>query len=75
MQFPEIANAVHVDPYMIMADFDDYHRVHHELMEAYKDKKSWTRMSLMNTASAGVFAADRAIDEYAKNIWHASPVK
>ena len=75
LQFPEIANAVHVDPYMIMADFDDYHRVHHELMEAYKDKKSWTRMSLMNTASAGVFAADRAIGEYAKNIWHASPVK
>jgi starch phosphorylase len=44
-------------------------------MEAYKDKKSWTRMSLINTASAGIFAADRAIGEYAENIWHARPVK
>ncbi|MDO5448284.1 MAG: glycogen/starch/alpha-glucan phosphorylase [Clostridia bacterium] len=74
-QFPEIANVIHLDPYMVMADFADYHRVHSKMMEAYRDKRAWTRMSLMNTASAGVFAADRAIGEYAKNIWHVSPVK
>ena len=73
--FPEIANVIHLDPYMVMADFTDYHNVRSKLMEAYKDKKSWTRMSLINTASAGIFAADRAIGEYAENIWHARPVK
>jgi len=73
--FPEIANVIHLDPYMVMADFTDYHNVRSKLMEAYKDKKSWTRMSLINTASAGIFAADRAISEYAENIWHARPVK
>jgi glucan phosphorylase len=28
------------------------------------------RLSLMNTALSGYFAADRAIREYAENIWH-----
>ena len=31
-------------------------------------------MSLVNIAKAGRFAADRAIREYADNIWHATPV-
>ena len=31
-------------------------------------------MSLVNIAQAGRFAADRAIRDYAGNIWHASPV-
>lgn len=73
-QFPEIANTVNVDPYMVMADYSDYHRVRTELYEAYKDKEKWARMSLMNTASAGIFAADRAIAEYAENIWRTTPI-
>ncbi|MCH5170879.1 MAG: glycogen/starch/alpha-glucan phosphorylase, partial [Oscillospiraceae bacterium] len=32
------------------------------------------RMSLMNISGAGIFAADRSIDDYAKNIWHAKSV-
>lgn len=74
-QFPEIANVINHDPYMVLADFADYHRVRSSLMEAYKDKKAWTRKSLMNVAGAGVFAADRAIGEYTHDIWHAEPVK
>ena len=31
-------------------------------------------MSLVNTGSAGFFAADRAIDEYARNIWQMRPI-
>ncbi len=75
IQFPEIANIIHNDPYMVVADYADYHRVREELVKAYSDKRRWSRMSLMNTASAGIFAADRAIKEYAENIWHAQPVK
>ena len=29
----------------------------------------------MNIAGAGRFAADRAVNEYAENIWHTQPVK
>ncbi|MBQ1576385.1 MAG: glycogen/starch/alpha-glucan phosphorylase, partial [Oscillospiraceae bacterium] len=28
------------------------------------------RLAIMNTAKSGFFAADRAIREYAQNIWH-----
>jgi starch phosphorylase len=27
-------------------------------------------MSLENIAGAGIFSADRAVNEYAENIWH-----
>ncbi|MDE6088509.1 MAG: glycogen/starch/alpha-glucan phosphorylase, partial [Oscillospiraceae bacterium] len=29
----------------------------------------WARMSLMNTAGAGIFSADRSVNDYAKDIW------
>ncbi len=75
LQFPEIANVIHHDPYMVLADFASYHSTRAALMDAYKDKQRWARMSLMNTASAGIFAADRAINDYVENIWHVKPVK
>ena len=75
LQFPEIANTINHDPYMVMADYADYHRVREEMVKAYADKRAWARMSLMNTASAGIFAADRAIEEYATKIWHVEPLK
>ena len=74
-QFPEIAGIIHNDPYMVLADFADYHNKRVELMNAYNDKHRWSRMSLINTASAGIFAADRAINDYVTNIWHVKPVK
>ncbi|MBP3917927.1 MAG: glycogen/starch/alpha-glucan phosphorylase [Clostridia bacterium] len=62
------------DPYMCLADFESYCNVHERMIEDYKDRMAWAKMSLVNTASAGIFAADRAITEYAKNIWHMSPI-
>ena len=41
----------------------------------YADRDTWNRMSLMNIANSGIFSADRAVFEYARNIWHAEPVK
>ena len=35
---------------------------------AYDDR--WNRMSLINIARSGVFAADRSIRDYARDIWH-----
>lgn len=63
------------DPFMCLADFDDYCRVHDELDKARLDKKHWSTMSLHNIASAGIFAADRSIRDYANNIWNAKPLK
>ena len=39
------------------------------------DKLSWNKMSLRNIAAAGIFAADRAISDYATNIWNLKSLK
>ena len=62
------------DPYMCLADFESYCRAHDRMTVDYNNRDKWAKMSLVNTASAGIFAADRAIDEYAKNIWHMTPI-
>ncbi len=59
------------DPYMCMADFAAYSNTQHIISNLYSsDKTKWNKMSLNNIASAGIFAADRAIGEYANNIWN-----
>jgi starch phosphorylase len=63
------------DPYMCLADFDSYYNKSEEIINAYNDKKKWGKMSLINVAKSGFFAADRSIEEYAKNIWHLERVK
>ena len=40
------------------------------MVETYADPLKWNRMSLHNIARSGIFAADRAIAQYADNIWH-----
>ena len=74
--FREVGFAlINSDPYMALADYADYRRVQEHISEVWKDRETWNRMSLMNIAGAGRFAADRAIKEYADNIWFTSPVE
>ena len=62
------------DPYMCLAEFDDFFNVHENMLKDYADRKSWYRKSLINISKAGFFAADRAIRDYADNIWHIKPI-
>ena len=62
------------DPYMVMADFKDYRRAQADLQKLYGDREKWAQMSLKNTANSGIFSADRAVLDYARDIWYASPV-
>jgi len=73
--FAEIANYLIsgpgvADPYMCLADFESYRMTHANAVADYQNKDKWNRMSLLNIAASGYFAADRSIDEYAKNIWN-----
>ena len=75
-EFPEIINTLTVtDQYMVLADFADYQVAQAKIDALWQDKKAFAKMSLMNIAGAGIFAADRAVNEYAENIWHTKPVK
>ena len=58
------------DQYMLLADFDSYVACHDRLYATAANKSEFARMSLVNIAESGIFAADRAIREYAEKIWH-----
>jgi len=71
-EFREIWNTINWDPFMVLADFADYRFAQQAASEAWaKGPVGWNRMSLMNIAGAGRFAADRAVGEYAQRIWRA----
>ena len=49
-------------------------RAQADLQKLYADRETWARMSLKNIANSGIFSADRAVLDYARDIWYASPV-
>lgn len=63
------------DPFMCLADFEDYMNIYNKMDEIYKDRRKWNQMSLVNIAHAGVFSADRSIKQYAEEIWDLKPVE
>ncbi len=74
--FGEISGTiVHHDPYMALADFADYRSKNKLAIELHNDAEKWNRMSLMNIAGSGIFAADRSINDYARDIWYVDPLK
>ncbi len=74
-KFNEIGGTiVHHDPYMVLADFADYRNMQKQAEQIWHETDRWNKMSLMNIAGAGIFAADRSINEYGENIWHADKI-
>ena len=62
------------DMYFILKDFRSYVEAQKRVEEAYRDKKGWAKMALLNTACSGKFTSDRTIQEYVNDIWHLDPV-
>lgn len=68
--FEDVANSIrYSDPYMVLADFDAYQAAQQYASQCYRDTQKWNKMSLENIANSGLFSADRAVNEYAKDIW------
>ncbi len=63
------------DPYMCLADFGAYCDIHQVVDKVYNNKIDWARKSLNNIASAGIFASDRSIKEYAEKVWGLKRIK
>ena len=57
------------DQYMLLADFASYVECHDRLYDKLRNANEFARMGLVNIAESGIFAADRAVSEYAKRIW------
>ncbi|MGN1004660.1 MAG: glycogen/starch/alpha-glucan family phosphorylase, partial [Oscillospiraceae bacterium] len=58
------------DEYMLLADFESYKAAHQRVDQVYRDPARWNQMALVNIARSGIFAADRSIRDYARDIWN-----
>ena len=63
------------DPYFVLKDLPQYLAAQMRIARDYTDKDLWLKKAVMNTASSGIFAADRTITEYNDQIWHLKPLK
>jgi len=57
------------DPYLMLADFQSYLAASQRADELYSQPREWARTAIVNIARSGKFSADRAIREYAEDIW------
>jgi len=71
---PLVQSLMERDDYLLFADFPSYVECQGEVDRAYRDRKRWTRMSILNVARSGKFSSDRAIREYCEDIWRTAPV-
>ena len=60
------------DHYFLMLDLPDYIETKIRANADYADRKEFGKKCLLNVANAGKFSSDRAIIEYANEIWHVS---
>ena len=66
---PLVESLLGFDPFMVAADFDAYWNAQREVDRAWRDPKRWWRASILNTAHMGFFSSDRAVRDYAREIW------
>ena len=71
---PLVDSLLNGDPFMLLADYQEYVECQDSVAAAFGDRDRWVRMSILNTAHSGQFSSDRAVGEYCKDIWDASPV-
>ncbi len=62
------------DAFLVCADFRAYLDAQRRVSDAWRDPAAWTRSSILNVARAGKFSSDRAIREYASQIWDVKPL-
>lgn len=62
------------DEYFLLRDFNSYCEAQTKIDLAYKDRKRWEKISLINIANAGHFSADTTVKQYAEDIWQIEPL-
>jgi starch phosphorylase len=61
------------DRFLVMADFDSFVKCQEQVSKCYLNQDEWVKKSILNVARMGKFSSDRAIGEYAKDIWNVKP--
>ncbi|MBW8784052.1 MAG: glycogen/starch/alpha-glucan phosphorylase [Novosphingobium sp.] len=69
-RYAELVDAVtHHDYFLVGADFDAYAAKQAEVAASWGDQSGWWRSAMLNIAHMGWFSSDRAVREYADDIW------
>jgi len=63
------------DNYFLLADLMSYAAAHEKINRDFRDRLGWQKKALINIANMGFFSSDRAVREYAAEIWGAKPLK
>jgi glycogen phosphorylase len=62
------------DYFMVLADYRSYVDTQDRVDELFDNTEEWTRKTILNTANMGKFSSDRAVLEYATEIWKVQPL-
>jgi len=68
-----VDNLLNNDQYLLLADYASYIKTQDEVGKLYQNRDAWVRKAVLNVANMAKFSSDRAIGDYAKNIWHVTP--
>ena len=63
------------DHFMVLSDFEAYASKQREVDRLWADQAAWRRSAMLNVAHMGWFSSDRAIREYADEIWNVPVLK
>ncbi len=63
------------DTYLHLADFRSFVDTSARVDELYRQRDEWVKKAILNVARMGKFSSDRAIKEYAKDIWKIEPMQ
>ena len=66
---PIVQSLLAYDSFMVAADFAAYWEAQRAVERLWRDPARWWRASILNSAHAGYFSSDRAVREYAQEIW------
>jgi starch phosphorylase len=67
---PIVQSLLAYDRFMVATDFDAYWQAQRTVDALWRSPADWWRASILNTARMSWFSSDRAIRDYAREIWH-----
>ena len=61
------------DHFFVLADYRQYIDCQEQVSAMFQDKNLWHKKAVLNVAGMGKFSSDRAIRQYADEIWRVTP--
>jgi glycogen phosphorylase len=63
------------DPFCHLLDLPSYLEAQRDVDDLFRQPSLWTSKAILNVARIGRFSSDRAVAEYARDVWRIAPVR